>query len=220
MEKHFEEGRYGSVEITARHPTSIPGLYAVSKELMLPVPNSKAKQKIWSRDALIMYRSLDIQENWHVPFLAPLGPEQRMYHIPLDMFQWPDKIVIRTPDCIALPTPDCPACTDVLIRTQNVPKYLWLELVYNKKSSRRNAVTFDSDPVELPEQKEPEQKSVRAEPLRRPLQRPLQRNPRIRSRRRVTVEREGETEQRVVTIETSSSGDEYCIESDSGDEDD
>jgi hypothetical protein len=203
MEKHFEEGRYGSVEVTARHPTSIPGTYAVSKELMLPIPNSKAKHKIWSRDALIMYRSSEIQENWHIPFLAPLGPEQRIYNVPLDMFQWPDRIVIRTPDCVALSTPGCPSCTDVLIRTHNVPKYLWLELVYNKKSTN-NAVTFNSDPIELTEdiegEQEPEQKPASVEPSR-------QRNTQTH-RQRVTVEEEEESQ------------DEYCIESDSDSDED
>jgi hypothetical protein len=128
-------GRFASVEIVSRHLTSINNYYAVRKELMLPVPNSTEKRKILARDALIMYRNSVIEENWHVPFLAPLGYEQRMYHIPLDMFQWPHKIIVHTPNSVALPTPGCRAGMDVLIRAHNVPKFIWLELVYKKTGS-------------------------------------------------------------------------------------
>jgi hypothetical protein len=128
-------GRFASVEIVSRHRTSINNDYAVRKELMLPVPNSTEKRKILARDALDMYRNSVIEENWHVPFLAPLGYEQRMYHIPLDMFQWPHKIIVRTPNSIALPTPGCRAAMDVLIHARNVPKFIWLELVYQKTGS-------------------------------------------------------------------------------------
>ena len=127
-------GRFASVEIVSRHLTSI-GTYAVKKELILPVPNSTEKRKILARDALIMYRNSAIEENWHVPFLAPLGYEQRMYHIPLDMFQWPHKIIVHTPNSVALPTPGCRAGMDVLIRSHDVPKFIWLELVSKKTGS-------------------------------------------------------------------------------------
>lgn len=126
-------GRYASVEVISRHPTSTPGTNSVKKELMMPVPNSREHKKILARDALVLFRNSEsIDENWHVPFLAPLGVEQRMYHIPLDMFQWPHQIIVHTPNSVALPTPGCPAGMDVLIHTYNVPKYLWLELVYKK----------------------------------------------------------------------------------------
>jgi hypothetical protein len=103
---------------------------------MLPVPNSSEKRKILARDALAMYRNSLVDENWHVPFLAPLGYEQRMYFISLDMFQWPHKIIVHTPNSVALPTPGCRAGMDVLIHTHNVPKFIWLELVYQKAKTQ------------------------------------------------------------------------------------
>jgi hypothetical protein len=139
-------GRYASLEEVSRHVTSIPGTYSVRKELMLPLPNSRDNRKIIARDALIMFRNSELLgDNWHVPFLAPLNPDQRIYNIPLDLFQWPRKIVIRTPNSIALTTPGCPSCMDILIRAHNVPKFLWIELVYHKNKTRRDVV-IETDP--------------------------------------------------------------------------
>lgn len=132
--KIVSSGRFASVEIVSRHLTSL-GSYAVKKELMLPIPNSTEKRKILARDALVMYQNSDIEGNWHVPFLAPLGYEQRMYHIPLDMFQWPHKILVHTPNSVMLPTPGCRAGMDVLIHAHHVPNFIWLELVYQKTQS-------------------------------------------------------------------------------------
>lgn len=139
-------GRYASVEEVSRHPTTFTtthGSFSIQKELMLPDPNSQDNQKILAQDALDVFRKSDMSEDsWNVPFLAPLGFEQRMYNIPLDLFQWPHKIVACTPNSVILPTPGCPSSMDVLIHTHNVPKYLWLELVYKKSSLPRITSRF------------------------------------------------------------------------------
>lgn len=126
-------GRFASVEVVSTHLTSLD-TYAIKTELFLPVPNSTDKRKILARDALDMFRQLPIDDNfWHIPFLAPLAPEQRMYHVSLDLFQWPHKVIVRTPQSKAYPTPGCSAGLDILIHTHTVPQFIWLELVYAKR---------------------------------------------------------------------------------------
>ncbi len=127
-------GRFASVEIVSRHLTSMNN-YAVTQALMLPIPNSTDTRKILAKDALAVYRNSSVDVNWHIPFLAPLAHEQRLYHIPLDMFQWPHKIIVRTPNALALPTPGCKACMDIVIQAYTVPAFLWLELVYRPTPS-------------------------------------------------------------------------------------
>lgn len=137
-------GRFASVDIVSRHLTSI-GSFAVAKELMLPIPHSTEKRKIVAKDALRMYQSSPINENWHVPFLAPLAYEQRMYHIPLDMFQRPHKIIVHTPNSVLLQTPGCTTGMDVLIHAHIVPKFLWLELVYQKCPDEKEEVRDEDE---------------------------------------------------------------------------
>lgn len=112
---------FARLEIVSYHlSTTVPPTYAVRKELVLP--HSKTFDEI-------------IEEGTCVPFIHPLGPEQRNWTIPLDLFRYPTKITIRTPD-VRIVLGKIPTYLDVLIFSHNVPKKLFLQLEWGKHDHR------------------------------------------------------------------------------------
>lgn len=129
---------FARLEIVSYHlSTTVPPSYAVRKELVLPF--SKTFEETFEESGFI-----------RVPFVHPLGPEQRNWTMPLDLFRYPTKIIIRTPDVRILPSKSN-SCIDVLILTPSMPKKLFLQLEWETLYNRRlpKVVTVDLDGNEV-----------------------------------------------------------------------
>lgn len=104
------------LEIVSRHlTTTVPPTYAVCKKLVLP-----GSYTFDVTDAKI----------FRVAFTDNLGPDQRMYHIPLDLFKWPSTIFLRTPNTRVCKS-NYRAGLDILISSTYVPKKIFLQLEYD-----------------------------------------------------------------------------------------
>ena len=117
----MDDTSFARLEIVSYHlSTTVPPTYAVRKKLILP--HSKTFEEM-------------MEEETCVPFVHPLGPEQRNWTIPLDLFHYPTKITIRTPD-VRIVLGHARTCLDVLILSYNVPKKLFLQLEWGKHHHR------------------------------------------------------------------------------------
>lgn len=101
--------------------TTVPPSYAVKQELVLP-----------SRAHTFEDLQTGRVESIRVPFTHPLGPEQRNWWIPLDLFRYPSKIFVHTPNTKIL-LGKSRSCLDVLILTPNLPKKLFLQLHWDAR---------------------------------------------------------------------------------------
>lgn len=107
------------LEIVSRHlTTTVPPTYAVCKKLVLP--GSDTFESLIDAE----------QVKYRVAFTDNLGPDQRMYHIPLDLFKWPSTIFLRTPNTRAYKS-KCRAGLDILISSMYVPQKIFLQLEYD-----------------------------------------------------------------------------------------
>jgi len=107
------------LKIVSKHlTTTIPPTYAVRKQLILP--HSDTFESLIDAGR-VKYR---------VAFTDNLENEQRIYHIPLDLFKWPSTIFLRTPNTRVYKS-KYRAGIDVLISSTHVPDKIFLQLEYD-----------------------------------------------------------------------------------------
>lgn len=127
---------FARLAIVSKHPTTtIPPTLAIRKELVLPGSNTF--------ESLIDAG----REQYRVAFEDDLGVEQRIYHMPLDLFKWPSTIFLRTPNTRVYKS-KYRAGLDILITSTHVPRNISLELEYDFRNRTHerlpNIVSVDS----------------------------------------------------------------------------
>lgn len=113
---------FAQLKIVSRHlTTTVPPTYAVRKELVLPGADTFTSLVDSGR------------EKYRVAFTDDLAADQRIYHIPLDLFKWPSTIFIHTPNARAYKS-NYRAGLDIIISSKDVPRKIFLQLEYDLRS--------------------------------------------------------------------------------------
>ncbi len=141
MEEEFAQLKTVSYHLS----TTVPPSYAVKKEFVLP-KSSRTFEDLQAGQV----------ENVRVPFVHPLGPEQRNWTIPLDLFRYPTKIYVHTPNT-RIYASKSRSCLDVVILSRTVPNKLFMQLYWDAHEFGRErlpqiilvALDGSEQPVEL-----------------------------------------------------------------------